>query len=274
MSGLLTDLMHRQSEALALMAKAREKQREMRYREQKIEQLEAFLAEGQKQFHYELDKRGIRPMSEVEVKRIRSDVKVEVKQELASAEGRLADLSDRIRHQESILHIREQQYKATICDAVARETKENMTFETQRKTEDVNHAEAEYQRGFSEGTGIGRTEATKETGRKQFLDGYVACNRIQTVLHNLRHGRIPTDSRELAFLFDPAHEENLFNMGREIGTQTRYAENVDEGRVQETASKSAADNRATAHAEPEPKPEPEPEPEPEAVYVFVSRPVR
>jgi hypothetical protein len=217
MSGLLTDLLRKQAEALDMKAKAQAKQYELQYREQKIEQLEVFLAKGQKQFHYELDQRGIQPMSAIEAERIRENLALEMKRQFASTEIRLANTADRIRQRESVQEIREQQYKATVRDAMEREIREKMGLEMQSRAEDSKCAEIEHQRGFIEGRRIGRNEAMQEIGRKHYLKGYLACNHTQTVLHKVRSGHIPPDSNELAFLFDPTHRENLFNLGREVG---------------------------------------------------------
>jgi hypothetical protein len=145
----------------------------------------------------------------------------------------------------------------------------------------VKRAEAEYQRGFTEGRVVGCSEATQEVGRKHYLEGYVACNHAQTVLHNLRNGQIPSDSNEFAFLFDPTHRENLFNLGREIGMldvknatsthvsmvdgspsrniathdiQAKRTDNTGDEQAQEMNYKPADKKRYNGYSEPEPEP--------------------
>jgi hypothetical protein len=266
MSGLLTDLLRKQTEALDMKAKAQTKQHELRYRELKVEQLEMFLAQGQKQFHYELDQRGIQSMSVVEAERIRKDLMLEMKHQFASTKTKLANISERIRQREGVLELREQQYKATIRDSVEHEIREKMSSEVEDQAKDLKHAEAEYQRGFIEGRSIGRNETIQAIGRKHYLKGYLACNRTQTALHKVRTGQIPIDSNELAFLFDPTHQDNPFNLGREVGmmsaqnatdirepladqgqsrttaaqnTQTQRIVEVRDGQAQEVANKPA-----------------------------------
>jgi hypothetical protein len=242
MSGLLTDLLRKQTEALDMKAKAQAKQHELRHRELKVEQLEMFLAQGQKQFHYELDQRGIQSMSIVEAERIRKDLMLEVKHQFDSTETKLANTSERIRQREGVLELREQQYKATIRDSVEHEIKEKMGSDVQDRAKDLKHAEAEYQRGFIEGRRIGRNETMQAIGRKHYLEGYLACTRTQTALHQLRNGQTPTDNNELAFLFDPTHQDNPFNLGREVGMMSAQSATdtcepvADQDRSQTTAT--------------------------------------
>ncbi|KAF2128698.1 hypothetical protein P153DRAFT_386811 [Dothidotthia symphoricarpi CBS 119687] len=221
LSMMLADLLHKQSEVIAAKAKVQQKERDLHFREQKIEQLEVFLSEGQKQLHYQLDKDGVRHMTDVEVERIQREAELAVKKRIADIEGKIADQINRLRMQESAQTLREQQYKAIIRTSLESEVREKVAPEIETQI-----SQREYERGFAAGstaspkvheTPVNERTMTAQDREISFLEGYAACHRTQLALSRMRNGRIPLDSPELDFLRDVDHPENLINRGMQLG---------------------------------------------------------
>lgn len=222
MSDMLAALLQKQAEALTAKAKAEEKERDLQYREQRITQLEVYLSEGQKALKYQLEQRGVRSIRVAEEANLRREIELQVKHDISDIEGKITIQVERLRHQEAVQKIREQQYKVLIRDALENEVREQLARDMQAKASDSKAAhdkaaEAAYERGFAEGEKARGARASKMARKEEFLKGYAACHRSQTALHNLRSGRIVADNSELAFLYDPTHAENLLNIGVGIG---------------------------------------------------------
>ena len=225
LSSMLTDLLQKQVEALKLNAKNEATARELRYREQKIEQLEVYLSEGQKQFNYELDRRGLRPVDIVEQESIRRDAELAIQRDIAVIEGDIKTQHQHLRLREAAQQMREQQYKALIRDSIELEVRE--TTLSPDKAAEI--AEVEYNNGFAAGKQVARRDAEEEGRKKGFLEGYAACQTAQTAIANLRAGRMALDSAELDFLFDAAHPRNLYNIGVQLGEMSKKKDMMQRG---------------------------------------------
>ncbi|KAF3049393.1 hypothetical protein E8E11_009474 [Didymella keratinophila] len=217
MANMLSDLLQKQAEALTAKAKLQQKERDLQYREQKITQIETYLANGQKQLKYQLEQQGIRTMSQVDESKLRREVELQMKHQLSDIEGKIGIQVERLRHQEAAQNIREEQYKALIRDALENELREQLARDTQAKISTTKLTESAYERDFAEGKKSGGAESAEEEHKQDFLQGYAACYRTLTVLHNVRNGKIAVDSPEVAFLFNPTHPENPHNVGLDIG---------------------------------------------------------
>ena len=215
LSSSLTNLLQKQVEGLALKAKNEATAQDLQYRDRKIEQLEIFLSEGQKQFKYELDKRGLRPVDAVEREHIRREAELALKRDIAVVEEDLKTRFESLRLREGVQKMREEQYKVLIWASVETELREKAV--SPEKVTEI--AEVEYNDGYAAGKIAARKDADKEGRRKGFLEGYAACYTAQSAVANLRSGRISYDSKELEFLFDPTHPHNPYNIGLQLGTQ-------------------------------------------------------
>jgi hypothetical protein len=238
-SAMLANLLRDQGETLALKARLEAKERDLEHRAEKIYHLEVYLAKGQKKLLDTLEEHSGRPWSETQVELAKTQAKLEVWKEQADIEGKLAMKIEGLGLQQAAQKMDEQQYKAGIrevieaevsekavpfdrVDDIARDAyddgysagKKDSRKKSAKKNNDI--AEDEYNDGFAAGKEVGRKEALAEAHQKGFLEGYGACHRTQTSLYNLRAGRIPHDSPELDFLFDPAHPHNLHNIGAQI----------------------------------------------------------
>jgi hypothetical protein len=217
MADMLSDLLQKQAEALTAKANMQEKERDLRNREQKITQIETYLANGQKQLKYQLEQQGIRSMSQVDEANLRHEVEVQMKHQLSDIEGKIGIQVERLLHQEAAQNIREQQYKVLIRDALENELREQLVRDMQVKTTDARLTESAYDRGLAEGKKSGCATSSVEEHKRNFLKGYATCYRTLTILHNVRNGKIAVESPEVAFLFDPTHPENPHNVGLDIG---------------------------------------------------------
>ena len=229
MSDMLTELLQKQADALAAKAKIQEKDRELQHRERKIAQLEAYLADGQKQLKFQLEEQGIRMMSAVEEANLRRDVELKLRHQFFDIEGKIGIQVERLRHQEAAQKIREQEYKASIRDALETEIREQLVQDVRAKAVVSKATEVVYERGLPDGKQVVGVKAPEETLKREFLKGYAACYRSLTALYNLRNGHVTADSPELAFLFDPTHSENPHNMGLSIGRVQDMAEKAEKG---------------------------------------------
>ncbi|UPX12361.1 uncharacterized protein EKO05_0002911 [Ascochyta rabiei] len=226
MSNMLTDLLHKQAEALTEKAKVQEKERDLHYRERRIVQLEEYLSDGQRQLKYQLEQQGIRPMSVVEQANLRRELEIKVRHQLSDIEGNIAIQEERLRNQEAAQKIREQQYKAWVCDAVEAEVRVQIAKDEQDMTADTKAAEVVCERSLAQGQHITGDHTSGVTLEQEFLKGYAACSRSQIALYNMRSGLLATDSPELAFLYDLTHPENLHNIGVQIGRMEDVSEKV------------------------------------------------
>ena len=219
LANTLNDLLCRQSETLAAKAKYEGKWRELKYREDRITQLEGYLSAGQAQLKYQLEQRGIRPMRGVDEANLKSEVELSIKRQYAEIEGKIAIQVDRLRLQDAAQKVREQQYKALLRPSLEREIREEFC----QSSNATNGAKA--------AAGVvgeccrtdGKAEASEMQTNRAFLEGYAACNRAQKAIYDMRNGTISANSPELAFLFDPTHPENSLNMGRSIGRMEKAA---------------------------------------------------
>lgn len=212
-SGMLANLLHDQAEALVLKATFEAKQQDLLNRENQIEQLEVFLAEGQKQLYFDLEDKGIRAMDSVDREHIRREAELMVEKSYTDIEGKLKLQMECLGLREAAQEMREQQYKVLIRTSVESEVHDNML--SQEKADEI--AELEYNRGYGAGREIGCKDSDEKSKKMGFLEGYAACHRTQTALDNVRHGRIARDNPELDFLFDTGHPDNMFNRGMQIG---------------------------------------------------------
>ncbi|KAF9695275.1 hypothetical protein EKO04_006937 [Ascochyta lentis] len=251
MSNMLTDLLHKQAEALAEKAKTQEKERELQYRERKITQLESFLSDGQRQLKYELEQQGIRPMSVIEKANLRHEIELNVRHQLSDIQGRIAIQVERLRHQEAAQKIREQQYRVSIRDAVEAEVRAQIGRDEQVRAADAKTAELACERGLAESKRSADANTSGVALRQDFLKGYAACFRSQTALYRMRTGRIATDSPELAFLYDPTHPENIHNVGVQIGrmedTPEKTEDNAMGAAICHKSTKEAATQAVATH---------------------------
>lgn len=254
MANMLSDLLQKQADALTAKAKTQEKERDLQYREQRITQLETYLSNGQKQLKWQLEQRGIRAMSEVDEAHLRREVELKMKHQLSDIEGKIGIQVERLRHQEAAQKIREQQYKALIRDALENESREQLAHDMQAKTGDAKFAEEAYERGLSDGKKSGVTKGSEAELKQEFLQGYAACYRTLTALHNVRNGKIAVDSPEVASLFDPTHPENPHNVGLDIGRMEAAAAKT-ESTVGVVISRRSMEEGATMAAAVQGKPE-------------------
>lgn len=217
MADMLSDLLQKQAEALTAKAKTQEKERDLQYREQKIAQIETYLANGQKQLKWKLEQQGTSTMSQVDEANLRREIELKMKHQLSDIEGKIGIQVERLRHQEAAQNIREHQYKALIRDALENELREQIAQNMQAKSTDTRLVERAYERGLAKGKKSEVANVSKGEHKQDFLKGYAACYRTLTILHNVRNGKIAVDSPEIAFLFDPSHPENPHNLGLDIG---------------------------------------------------------
>jgi hypothetical protein len=216
LASMTADLLDKQYKTLAHQQKVDTKERELRFREDRIEQLEVFLSEGQKHaYRQENEEDGGLSMAEVRGEHDRRQAELAVRKGFADREHKLAVHSQTLQIREAGLHMREQQYKALMRSSFEAEMRDKTLPDMEAKIKAV--GDVEHNRGFGAGKIVGRAEVEEETRQQGFLEGYQACHRSQVALSNLRHGRIARDSPELDFIYDPAHPHNLFAVGARVG---------------------------------------------------------
>jgi hypothetical protein len=208
-TSLLNNLFREQMAALSLKARVESRQSDLDFREKKIKEFEIFLSEGQKQVYYELEQKGVRLMSDVQLEHARREAELAVKKSMADIESTFAMKLEGLRLREGAQKVREEQYKALIRDALETELHDKTL--TSEKVDEI--AEVEYNNGFA----AGKEAARKESHQQGFLEGYGACHQAMASLSKVRQGLIPRDSAELDFLYDANHVHNTFNMGAKFG---------------------------------------------------------
>jgi hypothetical protein len=226
MSDMLTDLLHKQAEALGAKAKAQEKELELQFREQKIAQLEVYLSDGQKQLHNQLEERGIRSMSAVDRANLVREVELKVRHQFSEVEGKIDIQVERLRHQEAALKVREQQYKVIVRDTLEADIREQVAQETQTKFAYIKSPEAEHERGLTKSRLVSGSGTPETALRQAFLEGYHICYRSQSSIYNIQNGNLAVDSPELSFLYDPTHPDNPHNIGLETGRMQAAGEKI------------------------------------------------
>ncbi|KAF3035948.1 hypothetical protein E8E12_005943 [Didymella heteroderae] len=227
MADTLNDLLQKQADALAEKSRVQDKERDLQYREQKVTQIETYLANGQKQLKWQLEQQGIRAMSKVEEANLWHQVELQMKHRLSEIEGKIEIQVERLRHQEAAQEIREQQYKILIRNALENELREQLAQDMQAKITDVRDTKAAYENGLTDDKKSKDTKSSEDEHKQDFLKGYAACYRALTNLHKVRTGKTAVDSPDIAFLFDPTHPENPYNVGLDIGRTVAVLAKID-----------------------------------------------
>jgi hypothetical protein len=227
LGAMTTDLLHKQGKLLAHQEKVDAKQRELQYREARIEQLEIYLSEGQKQAYraangeeYEYED-GL-TMADVDREFDLRQAELKVLKTNADLKGKFSNQLQALQLREEAQRMREAQFKTLMRGSIEAELREKSLPDVEAKLSEV--ADIEYNRGFSAGKEAARRQAEEEAREHGFLEGYGACHRAEVTLGRFRQGLIARDSPELDFLFDPAHPHNIFNVGTRIGELERNKE--------------------------------------------------
>ncbi|KAF2819235.1 hypothetical protein CC86DRAFT_363291 [Ophiobolus disseminans] len=215
LSVLTTDLFKKQAMTLNHQAKVQAKERDIQYRQARIEQLEVYLSEGQKQvYRYNEGLDGGPTMAEVDREHNRIQAELNAQKAVEDIQAKVSYHQQILQQREAALRMREEQYKALIRARFEAEMVQKAMPDMEAKLDEVAHIE--YNHGFGAGRAAGRAEAEEEARQKGFLEGYGACYRSQITISNFRQGLISRDSPELDFLFDPAHADNMFTMGARV----------------------------------------------------------
>jgi hypothetical protein len=216
LSTMTTELLNKQVKMLGHQAKVEAKERDLNFREARIEQLEVYLSEGQKQLHREkIGDDGGLTKAEIDREHGRRQAELLAMKYIAEMEGKVAIRLQGIQLREAAQQMREQQYKALLRSSFLAETKQKITQETDSGIDEV--ARIEYNNGFGAGKAAGCAEVEAETRQQGFLEGYSACRQAEILVSKARQGLISCDSPELDFLYDPAHPQNPYTMGTRIG---------------------------------------------------------
>lgn len=214
LSATTLELLNKQIKTLAHQAKVEAKERELQFREDRVEQLEVFLSEGQKFFHRQTTREGL-SMAQVTSEHESRQAELRARKNLADHESKLATRFQSVQIREAAQQMREQQYKALIRGSFEAELRATSVPDMKAKLEEV--ADLEFNRGYGEGKAAVRREEDVETRQRGFLEGYDACHRAQAALQSMRAGRIPRDSPELDFVYDASHPHNTYNVGARSG---------------------------------------------------------
>ncbi|KAH7087453.1 hypothetical protein FB567DRAFT_346102 [Paraphoma chrysanthemicola] len=213
---MTTDLLSKQAETLSSKLRLEAKERELAYREARIQQLEVYLSEGQKQIYHQDDgELGDRTMADVNRQHERRQAELKMQKVTADMEAKFATHLQHLQLREAAQKMREQQYKALIRGEIEAELKGRTGPEIEEKINEV--ADMEYNRGFGAGKEAGRKQAEEDARERGFLEGYGACHRAEVTLSKSRQGLISRDSPELDFIYDAAHPHNPFTMGEKMG---------------------------------------------------------
>jgi hypothetical protein len=220
LAGMTTDLLNKQFKTLTHQGKVEAMERDLSFRQVRIEQLEVFLSEGQKQVYrnsnVEDDEDEVRlTIAEVNREHDRCQAELQAQKDMADREGKLALRYDGLKLLEEAQEKRERHYQALFRQSIEAEIREKNTPYMETKLNEV--ADLEYNRGFGAGKAAGRVEAEKEAREQGFLEGYEACRRAEVALTKMRKGLVARDSPELDFVFDAGHPHNIFTMGAKIG---------------------------------------------------------
>ena len=212
-SAMLTSLIREQADAITAKARFEAKERELNFREQKIQQLEVFLSEGQKHLVCALEKNGDQPMNAIQTEHIRREATVTAKKSLADLEAKLATQIEQLSLRAQAQNTREQCYKTLVRESVLAEL--NASTISEDKAKEI--AELGYKNGFAAGKEAGRKEMTEQNNQRGFLEGYRVSRNTQILLSKMRKGVISRDSPELDFLYDADHPYNPCTMGERLG---------------------------------------------------------
>ncbi|CAE7007313.1 hypothetical protein PTTW11_01529 [Pyrenophora teres f. teres] len=199
----------------AIMAKAHFEARndDLNFREEKIQKIEVLLSEGQKRLVYDIEKKGGEPMSAVQTRHIRDEAKLSAEKRLADVEAKVSTEMDKLSAASKAQTTREECYKTLIRDSLLAELKKSTI--SLDKAEEI--AEVEYRNGFAAGKEAGRKEVRETENQRSFLEGYRVSRHTHILLSKVRKGKIPSDSPELSFLYDPDHPYNLYTIGERLG---------------------------------------------------------
>jgi hypothetical protein len=227
LAGMTMDLVKKQAAMHAREAKLGAKERDLQFREARIEQFEVFLSEGQKCLYrrYFGDHSGL-DMTDINHEHDLRQAQLKAKKDIEDMKDKLMVDRQDVQLREASLQMREQQYRAILRSSFEAEKREAAMLSMEAELEEV--ADVEYNRGFGAGKVAGRQEAEKEVRQQGFLEGYSACRRADVVLSKVERGLIAPSSPEAEFLFKAAHPENPFTMGTKIGAMgiSKAAENV------------------------------------------------
>jgi hypothetical protein len=220
LASMTTDLLNKQFKTLTHQGKVEAMERDLLFRHARIEQLEVFLSEGQKQVYRQSDPEDgedeVRlTMAEVNREHDRLQAELKAQKDMADREGKLALHYEGLKILEEAQEKRERHYKTLFRKSIEAEIRKNNIPNIDAKLNEV--ADVEYNRGFGAGKAAGRVEAEKEAHEKGFLEGYGTCRRAEIALSKMRKGLIARDSPELDFVFDSTHPHHLFTMGAQIG---------------------------------------------------------
>jgi hypothetical protein len=203
------------------------KERQLSEREKHCRQLETFLAAGQAFFFYQFSPDGMQVLG---IEQARKQGESSASTRLYADRLRLEAQQKEFQARESIVKMRERQYKDQIRPALEGELRAILERDIEARV-----SKATYDRGFAEGQIAGSSEA-KTAGRVEvgqwaqeeheavFLDGYNACRQSFSAIERFRAGRIPANSPELEFLTNLGHPENPFNRGMQIGKRASMIE--------------------------------------------------
>ncbi|KAF1915624.1 hypothetical protein BDU57DRAFT_452017, partial [Ampelomyces quisqualis] len=220
LSTMTTELLNKQVKMLTHQAGVEAKERDLQFREARIEQLEVYLSEGQKQvYRQSIGDEGGLTMAEVDREHDCRQAELQAKKYIADMEGKLAIRLQGLQLREAAQQMREQQYKALMRSSLEAETKQRMAQEIDARVNEV--ADMEYNNGFGAGRVAGHADVEVEVRQQGFLEGYNACRETEVLLSKTRQGLISRDSPELDFLYDSAHPRNPFTMGTRIGEWQR-----------------------------------------------------
>ena len=220
-SAMLTSLIREQADAITTKARFEAKERELNFREQKIQQFEVFLSEGQKYLVCALEKNGDQPINAIQTEHIRREAMLAAKKSLTDLEAKLATQIEQLSLRAKAQNTREQCYKTLVRESVLAEM--NGSTISEDKAEKI--AELGYKNGFAAGKEAGRKEMPEQDNQRGFLEGYRVSRNAQILLSKLRKGVIPRDSPELDFLYDVDDPYNPCNMGERLGQMERERAN-------------------------------------------------
>ncbi|KAF2715362.1 hypothetical protein K504DRAFT_487064 [Pleomassaria siparia CBS 279.74] len=196
-------------------AKLRQKELDLHHRNIQVEQNELFLTIGHRQLFFEFEERERQTMSEVQLEHARREGAANAIAKMKQDDIRISARRQELSIQEAYLEDRESLYKAQVRGVVEEKVREQLEHEMKdRESQIINEA---YERGLKEGRDQGLKEAVQEARNDTYADGFHAGFQAQKALIAFRNGDLSHDSPELAFIMDPNHPNNLFNMGMQVG---------------------------------------------------------
>ncbi|EDU40752.1 FliJ domain containing protein [Pyrenophora tritici-repentis] len=214
-ANLLSIYIREQVDAIFAKTRFQAKEAELKFREEKIQQLEVFLAEGQMQLAKKDEEGGGEPMSAVQTRQIRREAVLATKNDLAKKQARVNAEKELVDITKKAQKTREECYKTLIRESLQAEL--NKTAVSKDKAHET--AKVAYHDGFADGKEAGRKEVVPKPDNQQdnFLEGYRVSHVTQVLMSKLRQGKIPADSPQLDFLFDANHAYNPCTMGERLG---------------------------------------------------------